>query len=47
MLFSSFVHIYLSIGLSEKFVPMLKENLNAENLNFSTFIKLYRLNYID
>jgi len=34
---------YNRIGLSGKFVPMLKENWNAKNLNFSTFIKLYRL----
>jgi len=32
----------VNIGLSGKFVPMLKENWNAENLNF-IFIKLYRL----
>jgi len=31
-----------SIGLTGKFVPILKENWNAEDLNFSTFIKLYR-----
>jgi len=31
-----------NIGLSGKFVPMLKENWNAENLNFSTHL----LNYI-
>jgi len=30
------------IGLSGKFVPILKENLNAENLNFS----IHLLNYI-
>jgi len=30
------------IGLSGKFVPMLKENLNAKNLNFS----IHLLNYI-
>jgi len=31
-----------NIGLSGKFVPMLKENLNAENLNFN----IHLLNYI-
>jgi len=36
------VYIYIYIGLSGKFVP-LKENLNAENLNFS----IHLLNYID
>jgi len=41
----SFIFVILitaTIGLSGKFVPMLKENWNAENLNFS----IHLLNYI-
>jgi len=34
----------LNIGLSGKFVPILKENLNAEDLNFS--IHLLNLNLL-
>jgi len=34
--------VQVFIGLSGKFVPMLKENRNAENLNFS----IHLLNYI-
>ena len=38
----NYIYIYGTIGLSGKFVPMLKENWNAENLNFS----IHLLNYI-
>jgi len=45
VLFYSYVAIeyIIIIGLSGKFLPILKENWNAEDLNFS----IHLLNYID